>query len=101
MRLKLLGMTPEELKEVALKVDLPAFAGKQIARWMYGSKVRSIDEMTNLSKAGRERLKESYDLGLSLPSDCQVSRDGLRSTCSPSVARGTGPKNRKKAPSRR
>ncbi|MDI9550509.1 MAG: 23S rRNA (adenine(2503)-C(2))-methyltransferase RlmN [Bacteroidales bacterium] len=78
MRLKLLGMTPEELKEVALKVDLPAFAGKQIARWMYGSKVRSIDEMTNLSKAGRERLKESYDLGLSLPSDCQVSRDGTK-----------------------
>jgi 23S rRNA (adenine2503-C2)-methyltransferase len=78
MRLKLLGMTPEELKEVALKVDLPAFAGKQIARWMYGSRVRSIDEMTNLSKAGRERLKESYDLGLSLPSDCRVSRDGTK-----------------------
>lgn len=32
MRLKLLGMTPEELKEVVLKVDLPVFAGKQIVR---------------------------------------------------------------------
>jgi len=78
MREKLLGKTPEELKEVALKVGLPAFAGKQIAQWMYSKKVRSIDEMTNISKEGRERLKSEYDLGVILPSDCQVSKDGTR-----------------------
>ena len=58
MREQLLGKTPVELKDIALKVGLPAFTGKQIAQWMYGRKVRSIDEMTNISKAGRERLKD-------------------------------------------
>jgi len=74
----LLGKSPVELKEAALKVGLPAFAGKQIAGWMYDKKVRSIDEMTNISKAGRERLKEEYDLGVIHPSACQESVDGTR-----------------------
>ena len=78
MREQLLGKTPDELKEIALKVGLPAFTGKQIAQWMYGRKVRSIDEMTNISKAGRERLKEEYSLGVTLPSTCQVSSDGTK-----------------------
>ena len=73
-----MGKTPDELKEIALKVGLPAFTGKQIAQWMYGRKVRSIDEMTNISKVGRERLKEEYSLGVTLPSACQVSSDGTK-----------------------
>lgn len=78
MREQLLGKTPDELKEIALKVGLPAFTGKQIAQWMYGRKVRSIDEMTNISKVGRERLKDEYSLGVTLPSACQVSSDGTK-----------------------
>ena len=78
MREQLLGKTPVELKDIALKVGLPAFTGKQIAQWMYGRKVRSIDEMTNISKVGRERLKEEYSLGVTLPSACQVSSDGTK-----------------------
>lgn len=78
MREKLLGKNPEELKGIALKAGLPAFAGKQMAQWLYVRKVRSIDEMTNISKAGREALKESYDLGVVLPSACQTSSDGTK-----------------------
>ena len=78
MRETLLGKTPEELKEVALKVGLPPFAGKQIAGWLYGRRVQDIDLMTNISKLGRDRLKEEYDLGVTPPSTCQVSRDGTK-----------------------
>ncbi|MCQ2146243.1 MAG: 23S rRNA (adenine(2503)-C(2))-methyltransferase RlmN [Bacteroidales bacterium] len=78
MKEKLLGKTPEELKQVALNAGLPAFAGKQIARWMYVSRVKSIDEMTNISKAGREKLSELYDLGVIPPMDCQISKDGTK-----------------------
>ena len=78
MRETLLGKTPEELKEVAMKVGLPPFAGKQIAGWLYGRRVQDIDSMTNISKVGRDRLKEEYDLGVTPPSTCQVSRDGTR-----------------------
>ena len=78
MREILLGKTPSELKEAALKAGLPSYAGKQLAQWIYARRVRSIDEMTNISKAGREKLKEMYDLGVVLPSACQESSDGTR-----------------------
>ena len=78
MRAQLLGKTPDELKEIALKAGLPAFAGKQLAQWLYVRKVRGIDEMTNISKVGRECLQGEYSLGLSLPSACPVSSDGTK-----------------------
>ena len=78
MKTRLLGKTPEELKQIALEVGLPAFAGKQMAQWLYQKRVRSIDEMTNLSKAGREALKADYEVGYSAPIDVQTSKDGTR-----------------------
>ena len=78
MREILLWKTPSELKEAALKAGLPSYAGKQLAQWIYARRVRSFDEMTNISKAGREKLKEMYDLGVVLPSACQESSDGTR-----------------------
>ena len=74
----LLGKTPSELKECALAAGLPAFAGKQIAQWLYVHRVASFDEMTNLSKAGRERLKELYDPGVTKPAGFAESVDGTR-----------------------
>ena len=88
MREILLGKTPSELKEAALKAGLPSYAGKQLAQWIYARRVRSFDEMTNISKAGREKLKEMYDLGVVLPSACQESSDGTRKYLFP-VGEGT------------
>ena len=53
----LMGMNRDELKEVAKSLGMPAFAGGQIADWLYRRHVTTIDEMTNLSKANREKLK--------------------------------------------
>ena len=73
---RLLGKTSAELKEIALAAGLPGFTGKQIAQWIYGKRVRSIAEMTNISKAGRERLEEQYEVGVALPLDKAESVDG-------------------------
>ena len=73
---KLLRMTLDELKAVATEVGLPGFAAKQIMEWVYGKHVRSIDEMTNLSKNGRKALAERYEIGCKEPSDVQQSVDG-------------------------
>ena len=54
MKERLLGKTPDELKAIALEAGLPAFAGKQMAQWLYQMRVKTLDEMTNLSKVGRE-----------------------------------------------
>ena len=78
MRETLLGKTPDELREAALRAGLPAYAGKQLAGWLYGRKARSFAEMTNISKTGRETLAGMYDLGVTAPSACQVSVDGTK-----------------------
>ena len=78
MKTRLLGKTPEELKQIAVEAGLPAFAGKQMAQWLYQKRVRSIDEMTNLSKQGREALSRQYEVGMTAPIDVQTSLDGTR-----------------------
>ena len=72
----LIGMTTAELKEVCRSMGMPAFTGGQIASWLYQRHVKSIDEMTNLSKQNRERLAAEYCVGLMAPLDCQRSKDG-------------------------
>lgn len=72
----LLGLTLDELKDVALECGLPKFAAKQMADWLYKKRVLSIDEMTNLSLANRNLLSEKYDVGRTLPVEDQRSIDG-------------------------
>ncbi|MBR0048976.1 MAG: 23S rRNA (adenine(2503)-C(2))-methyltransferase RlmN [Prevotella sp.] len=72
----LLGMTAAELREVALSMGMPAFTGGQIAKWLYERHATTIDEMTNLSKSNRERLKEGYTVGAMAHADSQRSIDG-------------------------
>lgn len=55
---------------------MPRFAAKQIASWLYGKKVASIDEMTNLSLKHRELLKDIYEVGGEAPVDAMRSVDG-------------------------
>ena len=74
----LLGKTLTELQEVALSVGLQKFAGKQLAQWLYVQRVRSIDEMTNISLKGREALKARYTVGRHAPVREAVSVDGTR-----------------------
>ena len=74
----LLGKTLEELQSVAIGTGLPKFAGKQLAEWLYVRRVRSFDEMTNISLKGREALKARYTVGRHAPVREAVSADGTR-----------------------
>lgn len=73
---KLLGLTLDELKRVAVEAGLPAFTGKQLADWIYHKRVSTIDEMSNISLKGRERLKEQYCVGMEAPIWSAHSTDG-------------------------
>ena len=75
-RKPLMGMTSDELKAIVRELGMPAFTGGQIARWLYQQHVTEIDQMTNISKMNRERLKELYVVGAMPPVDCQRSVDG-------------------------
>ena len=69
-------MTLPELKQVAVSLGMPSFAGGQMAKWIYTQHVSSIDEMTNISKVNREKLNEHYQIGCAKPIDAQHSKDG-------------------------
>lgn len=69
-------MNLEELEEFCLSIEESRFRARQIYNWVYLKSVGSVDEMTDLSKKFRERLKE-----LAIVSDIkivkkQVSADG-------------------------
>ena len=72
----LLGKTLQELQSVCVELDMPPFTAKQIADWLYKKKVKSIDEMTNLSAANREKLKEKHEINAQPPVQYQRSKDG-------------------------
>lgn len=72
----LLGMNLLELKAVAKELGKPAFAGGQMAKWLYERHISTIDEMTNLAKTNREKLNAAYVIGCKMPIEAQHSQDG-------------------------
>lgn len=75
--MSLLGLTPAEITAIVTRLGFPAFTGKQIAGWMYGKHVRTIDAMANIPARLRQALKdEGYEVGCSAPVDEQRSVDG-------------------------
>ena len=56
-KLDLLSMTIDELEDLVLKMGHKKFHGKQIFQWT-NKGIKDIDEMSNLSKELRNRLKE-------------------------------------------
>lgn len=72
----LLGKSLEELRLVAAEAGLPRYAAGQLMRWLYVQRAREIGEMTNLSKATREKLGERYIVGRSEPVAEVRSHDG-------------------------
>jgi 23S rRNA (adenine2503-C2)-methyltransferase len=75
---KLYGKTLNELIAVAKRIGLPGFAAKQIADWLYKKEIKTIDEMTNLSKRMRGVLSKEYEIGISDPESVSVSKDGTK-----------------------
>ena len=52
----------EELKEEFIKLGEKAYRAEQVFKWLYVDKVSSFDDMTNLSKELREKLKQEFSM---------------------------------------
>ena len=74
----LFGKTYTQLRTVCEELGLPSFTASQLSNWLYKQQVSSIEEMTNISKPGREKLAAHFDTGISAPSKVQVSSDGTK-----------------------
>ena len=66
----------EELKQEIENIGEKKFRAEQIFKWLYQEKVKSFDEMTNLSLELREKLKENYTICNFKILKKQQSKDG-------------------------
>ncbi|WP_294606421.1 23S rRNA (adenine(2503)-C(2))-methyltransferase RlmN [Roseovarius sp.] len=78
----LVGLTRDQMREVLIAHGTPEKQAKmrvgQIWQWIYGWGVRDFNEMTNLSKAFRAELAESFVIEIPEVVSKQVSEDGTR-----------------------
>lgn len=68
----------DELKEEFIKLGEKAYRAEQAFKWLYVDKVSSFDEMTNLSKELREKLKQEFSMHNFEILQKQESADGTK-----------------------
>jgi 23S rRNA (adenine2503-C2)-methyltransferase len=56
------SLSPDKLKEHFISIAEPAFRAKQVYEWLWEKSCTDFEEMSNLSKALREKLKESFTI---------------------------------------
>lgn len=66
----------DELKQEILSIGEKPFRAEQIFKWLFIDKVKSFDEMTNLSLDLREKLKANYNICNFEILNKLVSKDG-------------------------
>ena len=74
--INLYELSDTQLEHTLITMGQPKFRAKQVVQWVYEKGVHNFEEMTNLPKALRETLKQSFCFGtLSIDME-QVSKDG-------------------------
>ena len=68
-------LSQAELETLIISIGEKPFRVKQINEWIWQKNISSIDEMLNVSKSTRERLKEDYFLGKLNIDHTQISDD--------------------------
>ena len=74
----LYGQTLPQLEVLCNRLEMPRFAAKQIARWLYDKHATTIEEMSDLSARHRALLAETYEVGLTAPEKVSISADGTK-----------------------
>lgn len=72
----LIGLSREEFNAEIKQMGEKAFRANQLWEWVYNKGARSFDDMTSISLAFRERLKENYNLDRPAISVAKQSIDG-------------------------
>lgn len=74
----LYGQTLPQLEVLCNRLEMPRFAAKQIARWLYDKHATTIEAMSDLSARHRALLAETYEVGLTAPEKVCISTDGTK-----------------------
>jgi 23S rRNA (adenine2503-C2)-methyltransferase len=74
----LFGKTLPELEAIVKELGMQKYVARQIAGWLYKHHAVSIEQMSNLSKANREKLTALFEIGISNPVRVETSHDGTK-----------------------
>ena len=74
----LYGQTLPQLEALCNRLEMPRFAAKQIARWLYDKHATTIEAMSDLSARHRALVSETYEVGLTAPEKVSISTDGTK-----------------------
>ena len=74
----LYGQTLPQLEALCNRLEMPRFAAKQIARWLYDKHATTIEAMSDLSVRHRALLAETYEVGFTSPEKVSISADGTK-----------------------
>ncbi len=74
----LYGKTLAGLQQIAASLGMPRFAAGQMASWLYGKRVETIAQMTDISQKNRTLLDAEYEVGLTAPVGVEESADGTK-----------------------
>ena len=66
----------EQIKEFFVSIGDKPFRAKQVHEWLWKKSAKDFDQMTNISLATREKLKETFDIKHIEVDDMQRSSDG-------------------------
>lgn len=75
-KINLYGLEPKKLADKMVELGQKPFRAIQLFSWMYGKNVTDFDEMTDISLAFRNELKEKFCLSIPKIHTKQVSQDG-------------------------
>ena len=78
MRPSLFSQTPGDLSALLEELDEPSYRGTQILEWLWQKRTASLDAMSNLPAALREKLGERYTLQTLSHAKTQGSDDSTR-----------------------
>lgn len=74
----LYGQTLSQLEALCNWLEMPRFAAKQIARWLYDKHATTIEAMSDLSVRHRALLAETYEVGFTAPEKVSISADDTK-----------------------
>ena len=76
MKENLFNFTLDKLEKRMVEMGQKPFRARQLFKWIYEKKVLNFDDMTDISAAFRETLKENFELTKPTIFTKQVSKDG-------------------------
>ena len=74
----LCGMTQPQLRQAMEKIGEPSYRADQIFAWIHGKKVKSFNQMSNLSKVLISRLENRFEICPMTEIKTQAAEDGTK-----------------------